>query len=245
VLAECDAAVHCAADVTSPDHWELDRRTVETLLAAAAAPGGPQKIVYTSGVWLYGDTGNGIVSEGSAPNPPEFVLPRLEIERRVLAASRGGVRTLVLRPGCVYGGRGGLTGMWFDSAEREGAARVIGDGSTRWTMVHLDDLADAYLRAVDAPWGGEVFNVTDRSRFTVAECARAAARAAGAGERIVEVSVEEASQQLGPMAAALAFNQHVDSRKAVRMLGWQPRQAGFVDGAERYYLSWKAATSNR
>jgi nucleoside-diphosphate-sugar epimerase len=43
------------------------------------------------------------------------------------------------------------------------------------------------------------------------------------------------------MAACLAMTQHVDSSKAVRLLGWQPRHGGFVDGVERYYLGWKNA----
>jgi len=44
-----------------------------------------------------------------------------------------------------------------------------------------------------------------------------------------------------PLAECLALNQHVDSSKAFRLLGWQPRHGGFADGAARYYQAWKAA----
>ena len=48
---------------------------------------------------------------------------------------------------------------------------------------------------------------------------------------------------MGPMAEALTFDQHVDSRKAARMLGWQPRFGGFGDSAPRYFSAWKASQS--
>jgi nucleoside-diphosphate-sugar epimerase len=108
-------------------------------------------------------------------------------------------------------------------------------------MVHVEDLADLYVRAVESPYSGEVFNGTDRSRFTQLECARAAARAAGSNAEPVVISLDEARRALGSWAEGLALDQHVDSRKAVALLGWQPRHGGFVDGAARYYRAWRAS----
>jgi hypothetical protein len=48
---------------------------------------------------------------------------------------------------------------------------------------------------------------------------------------------------MGDFAECLALDQHADSRKAVRLLGWQPKHGGFVDDAETYHLSWQAANS--
>ncbi|MGE5236056.1 MAG: NAD-dependent epimerase/dehydratase family protein [Acidobacteriota bacterium] len=238
VARECEVFIHCAVEY-SAQLWELDRTTIVTALASAEK-GRTRLFIYTSGVWVYGDTGDAMADESSALNLPAMMAPRLDGEQLVLGANRRGLRTLVLRPGCVYGGRGGLTGGWFDSAVRAGAARVIGDGGNRWAMIHRSDLAEAYLRAAESPWGGEVFNLTDRSRFTVAECARAASHAAGAGGRITVVPLAEAVASMGPMAEPLAFTQHVDSSKAVRLLGWQPRHGGFVDGVDRYFAAWRA-----
>ena len=39
---------------------------------------------------------------------------------------------------------------------------------------------------------------------------------------------------------ALALTQQVDSGKAVRLLGWQPRHGGFLDEVEVFYRAWKA-----
>ena len=106
-------------------------------------------------------------------------------------------------------------------------------------MVHVADLARAYRLAAESPWRREIFNVSDRSRFTVYECAEAASRAAGAEGRVSTIPVEDAAKEMGPFAEALAADQHIDSSKAVRQLGWQPRHGGFADSAARCYLAWK------
>jgi len=237
---DCEVLIHCAAEY-SADYAKLDTNTVNALLAIAAEAGRPRLFVYTSGVWIYGDTGSAMADEASPITPLALTAARAENEKRILDADRKFVRTLIIRPGTVYGGRGGLTSPWFESAAKEGAARMVGSGEFRWSMVHHADLGDLYQRAVESPLRGEILNGTDRSRFTVRECAEAASRAAGAGGKVVSQPVEEAAKQLGPMAEALTFNQHIDSAKAVRLLGWQPRHAGFVDGVDRYYISWKAS----
>lgn len=238
--AGAEVLIHCAVEY-SPSSWQLDRLTIDAFLAAARDSGLPRLIIYTSGVWLYGDTGGRLVDETSPLDPPPFVAPRVSHEQLVLAASSRTIRSVVVRPGCVYGGRGGLTGAWFSASQAGRAVPVVGDGAARWAMVHVDDLADAYVRVAESSLGGEILNVTDRSRFTVRECAAAAHRAAGGDGSVVPVPVETALAEHGPMAAALAFDQHVDSRKVVRLLGWQPRHGGFADGAARYLAAWRAA----
>lgn len=240
--ASSTVLIHCAAEY-SARYMQLDQQTVESLINAARASKSPRTVLYTSGVWVYGDTGDRRVDESSPVNPPAAVLARPEHERMVLAADAGLVRTLVIRPGCVYGETGSLTAGWFDSAVRGGAAQFIGDGDQRWAMVHVHDLAALYVLAAESGCGGQVFNATDRSRFTVAECARAASRAAGAGGKTQALPLAEATKSIGPMAACLAMTQHVDSSQAALRLGWQPRHAGFVDGVERYFRAWRAATA--
>ena len=237
--ADCQVVVHTAAEM-SQRMFDLDRGAVRALTGTLSEAKLPRKFVYTSGVWLYGDTGATLVDEGTALRPVPLVAGRVEVEQTVLAANVGPLRTIVLRPGCVYGGSGSLTGSWFESATDGNAARFVGTGTNRWAMIHVEDLADAYVRAALSPFGGEVFNVTDRSRFTVEECARAASRAAGREGRVEAVPVADARAKMGPFADCLALDQHVDSRKAAALLGWNPQHGGFVDGVARYYTAWKA-----
>jgi nucleoside-diphosphate-sugar epimerase len=86
-----------------------------------------------------------------------------------------------------------------------------------------------------------VFNITDRSRWSVAEMLQAVARATGYAGRIRFIPVDEAARSMGDFAECLALDQHVDGRKALNLLGWQPRHGGFVDGVETYFASWQAA----
>ncbi len=238
--SRCQVLIHCAAEY-SARFMELDRRTANELLKSAQASGQPRLFLYTSGCWVYGSTGPAAADESTPVNPPAMVKPRVETERLIQAANSGRVRTMVIRPGCVYGGAGSLTAAWFESAEKNGAARIVGDGNFRWAMVHLADVAECYRLAAESAFGGEVFNLTDRSRFTVLECAEAASAAATGSTKVKSVSVEEAAKTMGPMAECLTLDQHIDSSKAARLLSWQPRHGGFVDDVARYYRSWKAA----
>ena len=138
VADACQVLVHCAVEY-SARQWTLNEQTIDVLLASATAAGRPRKVVVTGGVWDYGSTGDRMVDEASPLDPPALVLPRREVEVRVLKASSGSLKTLVIRPGCVYGGPGGLTAAWFESAMKEGAARIVGDGRNRWAMVHRHD----------------------------------------------------------------------------------------------------------
>jgi nucleoside-diphosphate-sugar epimerase len=234
----CSVLIHAAVDYQT-DPFALDKQTVEFLLSLANQGPRPKTLIYTSGVWVYGNTGNLPAEETTPLNPPKLVARRPVTEELVLQA--GGLRGLVIRPGCVYGYQGGLTGMWFAAAVREKALTAVGDGSNRWAMVHADDLAEAYLRAGESGLSGEVFNITDRSRWSVGQMLDAVARVTGYTGKIAWTPASEAAQSMGDFAECLALDQHVDARKAVRLLGWQPRHGGFVDDAETYSMSWQAA----
>jgi nucleoside-diphosphate-sugar epimerase len=129
--------------------------------------------------------------------------------------------------------------MWYAGIEGR-TLSAIGDGSNRWAMVHVDDLSDGYLRVGESGLAGEAFNFTDRSRWSVRDLVGAVAHAAGYTGEIQFIPLTEAAKNMGPFAQCLALNQHVDSRKAVRLLGWHPRHGGFVDEVHIFYASWKA-----
>ena len=237
---ESDIWVHCAADYAGD--WEaLDRQTITSLFDLAKQSSRPRIFLYTSGVWLYGNTGHMLVNESVALEPTNFPLAwRQEHEKRILEASDRKLRGIVIRPGCVYGGRGGITGSWFDSARKKGAAQIIGDGKNRWATIHVQDLADLYVRAAESRISGELFNATDRSRFTVQDMAEAASRAAEASGKVSFISAEEARKTMGVFAEGLLLDQHIDSSKALQTLGWNPRFGGFVENAARYFQAWRA-----
>jgi nucleoside-diphosphate-sugar epimerase len=227
-----EVLVHCAAEYTA-DYEARDLATVNAFLDIAKRG---KTIVYTSGVWQYGATGAESVDEAAAFEGKPLAPWRSEHEKLVLAA--GGI---VIRPGCLYGRSGGLTGEWFAGATDQGAAPIVGKGENRWATVHADDCGELFALAAEGGLRGELFNGTDRSRWTVREMASAASRAAGKDGKVAELDAREAGKRYGGMVHGLALDQHVDSSKALRRLGWNPRFGGFADDASRYYLAWMAA----
>ena len=136
VASECSVLIHAAMDWSSKGA-DLDRTTLDTLILAGNRGPQPKVFVYTSGVWIYGDTRNRQTDETTPVNPPTLVAWRPSNEQRVLTAS--GVRGIVVRPGCLYGKEGGLTALWFSGAYRDKSMKIIGDGKTdgRWFILKI------------------------------------------------------------------------------------------------------------
>jgi len=231
---EADALVHCAAEY-SAEYEALDRTTVDALLKVAADGKKKRPVIYTSGVWLYGSSAS-VVDERAAVSRAELAPWRAGHEKKVLEA--GG---LVIRPGCVYGRAGGLTGFWFGSALERGAAAMAGDGANHWATIHVEDCAQLYALALESGLRGELFNATDSSRATVREMAAAASRAAGKEGKVAALDDAAAAQAFGAgMVAGLKLDQKIDSSKARRAFRWEPCFPGFAEDAETYYRAWMA-----
>lgn len=209
----------------------IDGPAIDAILDALAGSNKP--FVYTSGIWSHGDTGGKVVDETSPPRPAALVAWRQAVEDRVREGARRGIRTVVIRPAIVYGRGGGIPAGFVQSAREEGAARYVGNGENRWPFVHVDDLADLYLLALErAPAGSLLLGVAGPSR-TVREVAAAASRGAGAGGRTVAWPLDEARQKLGGYADALVLDQQASGRRAQELLGWQPRRPDILEDIER------------
>ncbi len=237
VAEQCTVLIHCATD--SQNDWAaVERQTIETLLAASQRGLQPKTLVYTSGSWVYGDTRGRIVDETTAP--VQFVIGahRPDIEQLVLHATN--VRGLVMRPAMVYGERGGMTGAWFAEASRDKALTIPGTGRNHMSMVHVEDLAQGYVRAVESNAKGEIFNFADHSRSTLRDVATAAARAAGFTGTVGFIPLSLAAKRMGLDAEAYSLDLLVNANKAHRLLGWEPTHYLFIDEVDTYFKAWRA-----
>jgi nucleoside-diphosphate-sugar epimerase len=221
---DADATIHAGA-TGAADQAEVDTAAVHALLDALAESGKP--FVYTSGVWVLGPTGDAVADEDAPTNAAAIVAWRAEMERTVLDAAARGIRSVVLRPGVVYGRGGGTPGGFVSSGRKKGVVRYVGDGSQRWPMVHVDDLADLYVLALAAP-ARTVLNAAGPS-LPARAVTEAAARAAGA--RAESWPLEDARARLGVYADALALDQQVSAERA-RALGWRPSRPSVVEELE-------------
>ena len=234
VAGSADALIHLAAEHTE-DQAQVDRVGVDTLLEATRQ-GEPDILVYTSGCFVLGETGDEAAHEDAAlDDVPDLVAWRPAHEDRVLEASSKALATAVIRPGMVYGGPDGAFADFFASAERDGAARIVGDGANRWSPVYRGDVARLYRSVVERRGRG-IFHCAEEAA-RVEELAAAASRAAGAGDT-TRVPVEEARQEMGALADALTMDQVVGCRRA-RAFGWKPEHPPFLESAGAVYREYR------
>jgi nucleoside-diphosphate-sugar epimerase len=236
-----DAVVHAAADY-GPGGIELDKKAVTTARELLRGRVGAT-LIYTSGVWVNGPTDGASPTDETAPlKPIKQVAWRPAHEQLALDAQKDGIRAVVVRPGIVYGGaRGGIPAGFFGNAVKSGAPQIVGDGTNVWPMVHIDDLAELYVRLVErAPAG--VFFAVDGSQHTAREIAEAAGKAAGKDGNVATLPLEQARQSMGNYADALALSQRgISGEKARNELDWRPRHESFVAEAAQLFAAWRAA----
>lgn len=236
----CDAIIHTAYE-SSKRGPQVDRLAIDALLGAAirhAAKGHPVSFVYTSGVWVLGNT-TGQATEDAPVRPTPLVGWRPDHEKLVLEAGGGRtLRTAVVRPGIVYGGGRGIISDLLKTAAN-GLVRVIGDGRNHWACVYDRDLADVYLRVATDPEASGVYHANDEADEQVADIVEAVARYAKMQPDVRHVPIEEARAKMGPYADALALNQIVRSPRA-RALGWTPLLRSVAGNVARLLEEFRA-----
>ena len=218
----CDGIVHTALD-SSARRPQVDRQAIDTLMEASrprASGGPPRFLVYTSGVWVLGATPTPAAEDAPlAPTP--FSAWRPQHERVVLdAGADDRLRTVVIRPGIVYGGARGIIGDIVKDASN-GLVRVIGSGRNHWPCIYDRDLADLYVRLAVNPDATGVFHANDEADERVNDIVEAIAAQVKMRPDVRYVPIEEARAKLGDYADALALDQKVRSPRA-RALGWAP-----------------------
>ncbi len=141
-------------------------------LLAAAKAAGVTRFVYTStpsvvynGLDLAG-ADESLPLTTACPSP--YPLTKAEAERAVLAANGEGFATAALRPHLIWGvGDPHLVPRVLARA-RAGRLRIVGDGTNRVDMVHIDNAVEAEVcaeRALDpargAPAAGRAYFITN------------------------------------------------------------------------------------
>jgi nucleoside-diphosphate-sugar epimerase len=229
------AFVHTAVEYTEQGP-ELDRKTIASARDLLRGQVGAT-FIYTSGCWVYGQTNGGVADESSPLNPARHVAWRPAHEKAALEMAKDGIRSVVVRPGIVYGGaRGGIPAMFFGTALKHGAAQTVGGGENHWPLVHVDDLAELYVRLVERAPAGSVYNAADASRLAQREIAEAASRAVGKDGKVQPQPPDGSTY-----TEALLMDQQMSSEKARNDLDWRPRHESFAAEAELLFKTWQAA----
>ena len=216
---KADAVIH-AASPGNETYAAADNNVIGTVIDAFAGSG--RSFVYTSGIAVHGSTGNNVIDETAPYDPSPMVAFRVECERRVKAAAARGVRSVVVSPAFVYGLAGGVAALWYESARDYGIVRYVGDGNSRWSTVHVEDLAELYVLALTKAAPGSAYFGAAGKPVRVHDAALAASEGAGIPGEVESIAYETARQSMGPLADLLVLDQQVSGDRARRELGWRP-----------------------
>jgi nucleoside-diphosphate-sugar epimerase len=220
-----DAVINAA----SADHFGA----VETLISALERSA--KLLIHTSGSSIVADDADGeyaspvVFTEDTYFEPLPNRRPRVAINRCVRQAGiDNGIRTVVICPPMIYGtGRGlqpdsdqipKLTAL----SKQIGAGVYFGKGLNRYSNVHIDDLADLYMLAIEkAPAAAFFFAENGDASFK--EIAEVISRSLGFGGRTQSLNVDDLIGQYGEAARyGVASNSRVSAVNA-RRLGWVPK----------------------
>jgi nucleoside-diphosphate-sugar epimerase len=235
----------------TPESFAKDRDAVAVMTKALGDSGKP--FIFTSGsaifgVFTKGETSPTIFDEdhpvplpASIFAPPEAEIPtpfidsfggamapRAETEKAVLNAP--GVRGIAIRPGLVYGdGRGYDLPNLIALAKKHGAAPHLGAGGVRHGYVHIDDLVQLYVLALErAPAGTMLHAVT--AEIALGDLAAAVSRLVGG--RTESWSLTEMYARGGGGGVSLSVNKRLASEKTRRVLNWRPTRYDILEDVE-------------
>ena len=157
-VSHADAIVNLSGAPVLPHRWSTSRKavlvnsriglTTRLVSAIGAASPRPRVLISSSAVGYYGDQGNAVLGE-DAPAGTGFLAELANAwESAALAGAATGVRVVCLRTGIVFGREGGALGS-LRLPFTLGLGGALGSGSQYVPWVHLEDVVDIILRALD------------------------------------------------------------------------------------------------
>jgi nucleoside-diphosphate-sugar epimerase len=206
----------------------------DNLLEAARQAGARMFVAQSFAGWPYAREGGPAKTEEAPldPDPPKGLRATHAAIRHVEEAVTGArdLTGIVLRYGGFYGPGTGLSpgGDMFEMVAKR-KFPVVGNGGGVWSLVHVEDAADATAAAIERGEPG-VFNVVDDDPAPVREWLPALAKALGV-KPPRHLPGFLGRLLLGPGGYSMMTSARgASNAKAKRELGWTPRHASWRQG---------------
>jgi uncharacterized protein len=177
-LEEVGGVVHLAGAGIGDRRWTparkqliLESRTKPTGLLASTLPRlnrKPSVMVSSSAVGYYGDRGDEVLTETSAPGSDFTAQVCQQWEAAAAPVAEAGIRLVTIRTGIVLGRTGGMLARVVPPF-RLGLGGRLGSGRQYLSWVSLDDTVAAILRALEQPELTGATNVTAPTPVTNTE----------------------------------------------------------------------------
>ncbi|CAG9328566.1 unnamed protein product [Blepharisma stoltei] len=144
LAAGFDAIIHCVMPSFDENGAKLEDLCVDTLIRVGrkTAETKPVTVVFTSGCLVNGNT-NGIMDEDHDDTSRciPFVVPRIVREKKIVNASSGNFRGVVIRPSWVYGKS--FVDQWIRACKSHNKI-IAHTGNNHIPFIHYEDLAEMY-----------------------------------------------------------------------------------------------------
>jgi len=228
-------AADAVINMASADHMGA----VEALIDGLR--GSSKPFLHTSGSSVVGDDVRGARRTEAIfdEDTPFVVAPekqaRRDLDLHVLRAAEHGVRSTVICPSLIYGVGSGLNPnsvqipFLVSNAREQDVVQMVGEGLNVWSNVHIEDLVDLYLLALEKAQAGS-FYFAENGETSFIELAKALqTRLAMPG--VESLTPELAAERWGKSKAyfSLGSNSRVRGKRARNELGWAPRHSSLIE----------------
>ncbi|MEY4447937.1 MAG: hypothetical protein RLZZ433_952 [Pseudomonadota bacterium] len=222
---QADAVINTA----NADHLEAVLAMLDGLT------GKHQKFIHTSGSSIIGDDARGnqlspsIFTDDTALLVDARKQARRNIDLKVLEAASAGIQSCVIIPSLIYGYGLGIqknsiqVPFLVRNAIENDAVQIVGQGLNAWSNVHIEDLVDLYMLALEkAPAGSSYF--AENGEATFREIAESISTRLNIPS-IDHLPAEIAADRWGMARAlfSLGSNSRVRSVRARSELNWKPK----------------------
>jgi len=200
-----------------------DRRVIEAIGSVLA--GSARPLVMTSGITSFSP--DGLATEDDPPLSSSIV-PRAASEEAAAVAAERGAHVSVMRLPQVHDTHvQGLVTPIIAAAREKGVSAYVGDGQNRWAAAHVSDVARLYRLALEAAAPFARYHAVGEQGVSM----RAIAETIGKrlGLPVKSISLEEAPEYFGWLAAFAGRDGAASSQQTQQRLGWRPTGRGLLE----------------
>jgi nucleoside-diphosphate-sugar epimerase len=233
--AAADAVVHLAFrhDIAFAGRFAeavaSDVAAIEAL-GSGLPPGGA--ITIAAGMLGHGQNGVPATERDSAA-PGGVGEARRPPSDAALALAERGLRSSVVRLSpTVHGqGDGGFVATLVEIARKHGFSGYPGDGSSRWTAVHVRDAARLFRLAIEVAPAGSVLHAVADEAISVRDIAEAIGRHLAVPAR--SVPSEQVDEHFGFLGMFLGIDGPASSALTRDLTGWAPGEPGLLEDLDQ------------
>ncbi|MFC5181230.1 SDR family oxidoreductase [Actinomadura harenae] len=227
-VSDADGVVHLAFDHDFSRFEQSARADARVIGALCDELAGTEKpLVVTSGTPIVPGRAATEYDESLPGTPP---AARDANARLALEAAGRGVRSSVVRlPRSVHGEDDlhGFVARMIDIARERGVSGTVGDGSSRWPAVHVEDAALLFRLALEDAPAGSVLHAVGDEGVPVQDIAEAI------GRHLDVPTAAVPAEDFGFLGPLLSVDQPASSMLTRQLMEWRPSRPGLIDDLNR------------